>query len=807
MAGRGFSVRGREDGTRWGNISRRRFLTATGIGAVGAVSLGAVMLTSSSDVSSPPPNNQWLFGPYADGCTDPSFDDADLALVTVPHCVTSLSWQGWDPDSWQALWIYRQHFDGTAALAAARSFIRFDGVLSAAQVYLNGRLIGEHAGGYLPLTCELSGILSKAGNVLAVVVDGRWSQDIPPDLPGFAEPTAIDFYQPAGMYRPISVYAEPKTYLSDVFASPAQVLTPDSSCSVRCVISSNTKVSGKVTVVAELRQDGRLVASTSSRFAALPRGQRVETLNLTGLSSVRLWDVDDPALCEVTVTIRIDGRQIDQRTVRTGFRDARFTVDGFFLNGRRLKLFGVNRHQWYPYVGGAMPDRVQRKDADILKNELNCNMVRCSHYPQSEAFLDACDELGIMVWEEIPGWGHVGDGPWQQRVLQDVRNMVTRDRNRPSVIVWGTRVNETLGPVVLYDRTDQLAQQLDPSRPTSGAVDGNLGYDSPLYPGDTGSPFAFNDYSKPATPAGQPPLRPPRPDTPYLVTEAIGALVGSPYYRRTDDVYVQAEQARLHAAVHDAAAADDRYCGLLAWAGFDYPSGSLHSVNGVKYPGVVDFFRIPKLGAAFYQSQIDPTVRPVVQPAFYWDVGPGSPPTGPGHDAVIWSNCDRLICYLDGRKAATATPSRTLYPHLAYPPFLVDLILPAGAAPELRIDGYLGKDLVTSRTFSADTGFDTLYFQADDTQLTADGSDMTRLVVAAQDRYGAPRPYVTDPVTFDVDGPGVLIGDNPLDFQAAGGAAAVWVRSISGQPGDVTVEAAHPLLGQATAIVSTLAQA
>ncbi|HEY4020456.1 MAG TPA: glycoside hydrolase family 2 TIM barrel-domain containing protein [Pseudonocardiaceae bacterium] len=781
-------------------MSRRRFLAATGIGAAGVLSVGSVMLTSTTDVSSPPPTDQWLFGPYVDGCTDPSFDDAEMDSVTVPHCVAPLSWQGWDPNSWQSVWVYRQHFDASAELHAARSFIRFDGVLSAAKVYLNGRLVGVHSGGYLPLTCELSGILSRKGNVIAVVVDGRWSQDIPPDLPAFAKPNAIDFYQPAGIYRPVTVYPEPKTYLSDVFASPQDVLS-DPSCPVQCVIDSNTKITGKVSLVAELTQGPKLIGSASTEFDDLPRGKRTETVTLTGLSGVRLWDVDDPALCQVTVTLRIAGKQVDQCMVRIGFRDARFTVDGFFLNGRRLKLFGLNRHQWYPFVGGAMPERVQRRDAEILKNELNCNMVRCSHYPQSTAFLDACDELGIMVWEEIPGWGHVGDNPWQQRVLQDVHDMVVRDRNRPSVIVWGTRINETLGPVVLYDRTDQVAQQLDPSRPTSGAVDGNRGYDSPLYPGNTDSPFAFNDYSKPKHPPAQPWLRPPRADTPYLVTEAIGALVGSPTYRRTDPMHVQSEQARLHAAVHDAAAADDRYCGLLAWAGFDYPSGSWRSVDGVKYPGVVDFFRIPKLGAAFYQAQVDPNVRAVIQPTFYWDVGPGSPATGPGRGAVIWSNCDKLVCYLDEKKVATATPHRELFPHLAYPPFLVDLTLPGGTRPDLRVDGYLGKALVTSRLFSADPTFDSLYLQADDTELVADGQDMTRVVVAAQDRHGAPRPYVTDPVTFEVNGPGVLIGDNPLDFQTAGGAAAVWVRSVQGQPGTISVFAGHPLLGQASVAI------
>jgi beta-galactosidase len=788
-------VGGAGQGRWWRRVSRRRFLTAAGVGAVGVASLGVVMLTSESDVSAPPPTDEWLFGPYVDGCTEPSFDDAEMDTVTVPHCVTPLSWQGWDPDSWQRVWVYRQHFEASPQLHAARSFVRLDGVLSATKVYLNGRLIGSHSGGYLPLTCELSGILARTGNVLAVVVDGRWSQDVPPDLPTFAKPSAIDFYQPAGMYRAVSVYPEPKSFLRDVFASPRNVLTADRSCPVRCVIDSSAKVTGKVSVVAELTQGTKRIAGASVEFTNLPRGEHVETVTLTGLSGVRLWDVDDPALCEVTVTLRIGGKQVDRRSVRIGFRDASFTVDGFFLNGRRLKLFGLNRHQWYPFVGGAMPDRVQRRDAEILKNELNCNMVRCSHYPQSDAFLDACDELGIMVWEEIPGWGHVGDDPWQQQVLQDVHDMVVRDRNRPSVIVWGTRVNETLGPVVLYDRTDQLAQQLDPSRPTSGAVTGNLGYELPLFPGVIDSPFAFNDYSRPLG------LRPPRPDTPYLVTEAIGALVGSPTYRRTDSVQVQGEQARLHAAVHNAAAADDRYSGLLAWCGFDYPSGSWHSVNGVKYPGVVDFFRIPKLGAAFYQSQVAPGVRTVIQPAFYWDGA------GPGRGAVVWSNCDKLVCYLDGRKVATATPERKMFPHLAYPPFVVDLTVPGGQRPDLRIDGYLGRNVVTSRQFSADPDFDSLYFQADDTEIVADGQDATRVVVAAQDRYGAPRPFVTDPVTFEIDGPGVLIGDNPLDFQAAGGAAAVWVRSIQGQPGTISVFAGHPLLGQATATITSTSTA
>ncbi len=285
---------------------------------------------------------------------------------------------------------------------------------------------------------------------------------------------------------------------------------------------------------------------------------------------------------------------------------------------------------------------------------------------------------------------------------------------------------------------------------------------------------------------------------PYLVTEAVGTLSGPAiYYRRTDIQAVQQGQAVAHGQVHDLAAADDRYCGLLAWSGFDYPSGNGNQYQGVKYTGVVDEFRVLKPGAAIYQAQADPLVTPVIAPAFYWDFGPVSPVTSLS-GAMICSNLDRLEVYVGGQHFATVTPDSADYPHLVYPPSFVDFSAVDGSArPDLRIDGYLGPELVASRSLASDPSFDVLALAAGRSRDRRRRGGRDPVVFRAVDRYGAPRPYVTGQVILGVDGPAVLIGDNPFDFAAAGGVGAVWIRSLPGSPGTVTVTASHPTLGSA----------
>jgi beta-galactosidase len=749
----------------------------------------------------------WRFGAAADGSDRPEFDDSGFAEVTLPHTVVPLSWRDWDPASWEQVWMYRKRFDAPPGHPGQRVFLDFGAAMTRATVTLNGAEVADHLGGYLPFSVEVGSLLRARGNVLAVRLDSSFNLNVPPDRPAPEPAISVDYWQPGGIYRDVRLRVVPRAFLADVFAKPVNVLDPAArQVVVRVTVDAAAAPAGSgltapAHVTVRLLGDGGEVARARAPVTVAGPDQVTVTATLSGLDRVRLWDIDDPVLYTVTAELVANGEPVHEHQVRTGFREARFALDGFYLNGRRVKLFGVDRHQFFPFAGGAMPGRVQARDVEIMRRELNCNMVRCAHYPQAEAFYDACDELGLMAWEEAPGWGYLGDDAWKELAYRDIGEMIVRDRNHPSIIIWGARLNETPNDTAFYTSTNELAHALDDSRPTAGAMAGlRLTKD---YQQDV---FAEDDYSSVKGPDGvkEPVLQPPETGVgrPYMVSEAVGTLSGPAiYYRRTDPQAVQQGQATAHGRVHDLAASDDRYCGLLAWTGIDYPSGSGNQYRGVKYTGVVDEFRVPKPGAAIYQAQADPRVRPVIAPAFYWDFGPVSPVTAlPA--AMICANLDRLELYVGGEHFAAVVPDTGGYPHLDYPPSFADFRAVDGSSrPELRIDGYLGADMVASRSFSADPSGDVLTLAADDPEIEADGADATRLEFRAVDRYGAPRPYVTGQVGFEVTGPAVLVGDNPFDFAAAGGAGAVWIRSRPGARGTVTVRASHPTLGDAVARV------
>jgi len=737
-------------------------------------------------------NQNWLFGGvYVTGSELPGYDDSGFTKVAIPHTVVPLSWGNWDYTTWENVWIYRKHLDG-ADVRGGRVFVDFDGVMTNATVVLNGTTVSTHEGGYLPWSTELTSGLADGDNLLAVIVNSQWL-DVPPDNPPGGT-GSIDYLQPGGIYRDATLRVVPQIFISDVFAKPQDVLTSDRSVAVQVTVdAAAVPASGKVRVVSELLDGTRRLATATSTATITAVGTSTVDLTIASIQDIAYWSPETPQLYTVSTTITADDISHNV-TTRIGFREAVFQTGGFYLNGEPYKIFGLDRHQLFPYTGMAAPARLQRRDAEILRNELNCNMVRCSHYPQSPHFLDACDELGLMFWEEPPGWGYVGDTAFQDIVVANVTDMVIRDRNRPSLILWAPRLNETSNYVDLYAQTRQICYDLDGSRQTSGAMD------SYSLTGWAEDVFGYDDYQ---TSDGNATLAKPLPGVPYLVSEAVGALDGSPTYRWIDTSATLAEQGRMHAQVHDIAqSATGGYAGLIGWCGIDYASidGGDRIWDNMKTPGVTDTFRVPKPGAAFYQSQVSPdTAGPVLLPMFFWDFGSSSPATGPGADSIIATNCDEVRLYLNDEFFVSGTPDTADYGNLAYPLVFVDLTVDDGSSlRELRIDGYIGGRLVKTVRMSSDPARDHLGLTVEDTSIVADGSDATRIAFRALDAYGNQRPYPAGDVTLARTGPAELIGDNPFEFATYGGVGGAFVRSVPAKTGVVRVTADHPTLGQAS---------
>ncbi|HEY6332630.1 MAG TPA: glycoside hydrolase family 2 TIM barrel-domain containing protein, partial [Blastocatellia bacterium] len=626
-----------------------------------------------------------------------------------------------------------------------------------------------YQGGYTPFSFELTQHLDfDAENVLAVAVDSTERADIPP----FGH--QIDYLTFGGIYREVALRIVPSAFIENIFARTQDVLTANPKLDVDCFLRHLEASRGTLSIEVTLRDGEHVVATDRQEVGPSPVGSDTarHTVQLKTFGSVMLWDIARPKLYSVQVRLLNGSQVVDEDSRTIGFREARFKEHGFELNGKVIKLRGLDRHQTFPFVGQAMPGRVQRRDAQILRHNLKCNMVRTSHYPQSRHFLDACDELGLLVLEEIPGWQHIGDEAWKVLAIDNVRRMIQRDWNHPSVILWGVRINESRDDHDFYARTNALARQLDPTRPTGGIR--NFAQSELLE-----DVFTINDFGFP--------LRPPNHPL-YLNTE----FMGHTYPTKTiDNTERLTEHTLRHARIHNQLASNPQYAGGIGWCAFDYNTHfDFGSGDRVCYHGVSDIFREPKPAAGFYKSQCEPDEEIVLEPAFRWARGDESIGFS---NAVVCSNCDHLKFYINDKLIAELDPERNEFGNLRYPPFILRLKPFHNAWGDLRVEGYIqGKQVIVKRYsgMGIDQDFAVL---PDDIQLIADGADCTRVVLRVTDEYGAVRSLANDAIRLEVDGAAEIVGDNP--FALVGGTGAVWLRAKE-QAGRVRLTAVHPTLGK-----------
>ena len=395
-------------------------------------------------------NNNWQFAyNFNEKLHDKDFYSLEIESVRIPHTTKELPFNYFSEEEYQTISGYRRIIFADTAWKGRRVLLTFEGVAHYAEVFLNGEKIAEHYSGYTAFTIDISEHLRYGEeNVLVVRVDSRESLNIPP----FGN--VIDYMTYGGIYREVYLEIKNSTYISDVFVKPE----------ISGRVVSEVSLLGEISEGMSLRQtaifEGREVAHAEADATAENLEYKVE--------NPALWHVNSPNLYLIRTELLDGGEVVDTHEVKVGFRSAEFRSDGFYLNGEKLKIRGLNRHQSYPYVGYAMPKTMQEFDADVLKNELGLNAVRTSHYPQSHHFINRCDEIGLLVITEIPGWQHIGNNEWQDQAVQNVREMVLQYRNHPSIILWGVRINESQDNEALYTRTNEVAHRLDPTRSTGG---------------------------------------------------------------------------------------------------------------------------------------------------------------------------------------------------------------------------------------------------------------------------------------------------------------------------------------------------
>ncbi|MGI9394245.1 MAG: glycoside hydrolase family 2 protein, partial [Boseongicola sp.] len=583
--------------------------------------------------------------------------------VVIPHTAVELPADYFDESIYQRSFCYQRQLNWDPGFAGKEISFVFDGAMANAQVYADGVLLGGHPDGYTPFEIRLTKALSPQGALITVHIDGTENPNIPP----FGG--QIDYLTYAGIYREVWLKVVDPVSIKNVKIETPNVSARQKTVKLEChaaiAAGSDIGTDGKWT--AEILDCNGTVIATKP--AALTGA--ADQITIGGIEGVDLWTLNDPTLYRLRLTLEAVGsRDVIERDF--GFRQAEFAPDGFRLNGRKVKLMGLNRHQSFPYSGYAQGRRSQERDAEILKFDLSCNVVRTSHYPQSTCFLDHCDRIGLMVLEEIPGWQHIGGDVWKDQAVQNVQHMIERDWNHPSIIMWGVRINESDDDDEFYTRTNNLAHSLDATRQTGGIRKHT--HSTLLEDVYTFNDFVLGNHELPGENHPRTALRDSRDVTgqarnvPYLITEYNGHMFPTKSF---DQEQRQIEHVTRHLEVLNAAFGDDTIAGCIGWCMFDYNTHKdFGSGDRLCHHGVLTQFRQPKFAAHAYGSQGDPRNRVVLEPVTFWARGERN--IGGTLPLMILTNCDYVQMRLPGDITHDILPDRANFPNLPHPPAVLN---------------------------------------------------------------------------------------------------------------------------------------
>lgn len=555
---------------------------------------------------------------------------------------------------WQGVCYYRKKLKALPAWKGKQVWLEFEGAMSLADVWVNGQHLLQHAGGYLPFVIDLGGKLKwGAENEILVRLDNRDQPLIPPGKPL----NALDFCYYGGLYRNVNLIVKPPCHithpiLSDqvagggVFVRYPRVTREQAEVEVQCEIAN----AGGEDQELELRytlfeidglwgkgKTGKRVASQKLQ-GSWRAGEKRHIGTTISVSQPRLWSPDTPNLYALQIEVLRNGKVADEEMCRIGIRRFEMSKEkGCLLNGEPLRLVGCNRHMEYPYVGNAIPANAQYRDIYQIKTN-GFNVVRLGHYPQDLSVLEACDELGLLAIEPIPGWQYFNkDSVFIRHTFRDIRRMIRRDRNHASVMMWEVTLNEAWPPASWKDEAVRIAHEEYPGDQcfASGDTYGYSGFD-----------VSYNDWQEGF-------LRPNNSPNPGFIREYYDYEFGG-HYSTTRISRKDGERALLQNA-WNAQWSHNRYrkqypstMGDAVWSMYDYNRGCC---DNVCYSGVADLFRLPKYGLYFFASQTASgkllpggAKRPELFVASAWEERPENADT-----LVVFGNVDEVELSVNGR--------------------------------------------------------------------------------------------------------------------------------------------------------------
>lgn len=752
------------------------------------VLVGPVLPASASDAVSRVEQNfstHWLYiAQDVPNGEQIELNENGFETVSVPHANVITPPETFDPDMFRFVSWYRKHFRPEESWKDKIVTLCFQGVMTVSDVYLNGRHLATHKGGYTSFEVDLTPALRfGVDNLLAVRVDSRLQPAVPPEGAPKISPSGMyyfgnrghlarttpklyGYYLFGGIQRDVELQVTDKLHMEDVYYVTKRI-APDAAVSATIRVRNDRAVPVDASVQVDLRDpEGREVAKAVARVKLLSGQSREVGLECGPIANPRLWDPDHPNryIAEAEVN---DGRVTDRERTLIGVRQIDWEGGVFRINRQPLKLRGMNRHQTYPFIGGSVPNRLQRRDALTLKYGLGLNAVRSSHYPPDPEFLDECDRIGLLVMDEFPSWQYIGQGAeWQENAVNAVREMILRDRNHPSIFIWGVRANEASfqedDDRDLYKRTYDLVKQLDPSRAPGGARLSE-GWHGKMVPEEA---VTVNDYTD------EPNFPQPVTVRPWLITE-FGNARQVPVWEDEDVLLLTAGMWITH---FDQLYAHAEISGGIGWAAFDYNSPEFNTPTAVTATHCVDdIYRLPKGFSAYaLAAQMDPEIYgSMVHMLSYWQQ---SMP-----DLWVASNAEEVEIKINGK--SIGRQHATEFSHIPHPFFkfkLGDRYQPG----LVEAFAYRKGQLVAQQRLRSPEEAERLQIALDDTAIVADGADATRVVVYATDRNGTVVPYEDRRINIQVEN-GKLLGMPVVHLE--GGRIAFYVQAKENQRQPITV--------------------